>query len=322
MAVYTDVTDQTLKEFVQQYAIGEITSFKGIAEGVENSNYLLKTTKGDYILTLYEKRVEKKDLPFFLGLMEYLSERSFPAPVPVVAKDGTTLRELCGKPAAICTFLEGMWPKTITPRHCAKVGEAAARLHLASHGYDISRPNALGLAGWQQLYSTIVNGTKVVDEDIIKTITQELDFLKQSWPRDLPRGIIHADLFPDNVFFTEHQITGVIDFYFSCNDFLAYDIAICLNAWCFDDESKYRKDCGEALLVGYNSVRKMEDKEEISLPILCRGASLRFLLTRLHDLLHPMPGALVNPKNPLDYMRRLSFHQQISTAKEYLQTII
>ena len=322
MAVYTEVPDDALRDFVSAYDIGDVTSCKGIAEGVENSNYLLRTTEDDYILTLYEKRVRREDLPFFLGLMDHLSGKNFPAPVPIHGKDGVALRELCGKPAAICSFLDGMWPRTITADHCRQLGEAAARLHLAAADMRLTRLNALGPAGWAQLAAATESRADEVQTGLAGLIREELAFLNAACPDNLPTGVIHADMFPDNVFFNDDRLSGVIDFYFACNDALAYEIAVCLNAWCFDESAAYRKECGKALIDGYNSIRPLSTVETDALPILCRGAALRFLLTRLYDVLNHPPGAFVKPKDPMDYVARLSFHQGVISPDQYSRSAV
>ncbi|MEK9683946.1 MAG: homoserine kinase [Rhodospirillaceae bacterium] len=317
MAVYTEISDEDLRTFVSEYSIGEVTSYKGIAEGVENSNYLLKTTCGDFILTLYEKRVDPTDLPFFISLMDFLAEQKFPAPIPIHDKNGVALNQLSGKPAAICTFLDGMWPKVITPEHCKQLGKTAAKLHIATRHFSLSRKNSLSLEGWSNLAEATLSRADEIQPQLANAIERELQYLNDTWPVDLPAGIIHADMFPDNVFFKNGQISGLIDFYFACQDTLAYDLAICINAWCFDIDCNYRPDCGAALIDGYNAERTLSHKEIQALPILCRGASIRFLLTRLYDFLNQIPGALVKPKNPLDYFLRLSFHQKITKTEQY-----
>src|SRR3990167_3525376 len=236
MAVYTEVGEAELDAFLADYDIGEVEALKGVAEGVENSNYLLTTTKGQYFLTLYEKRVDPKDLPFFLGLMDHLAGRGIPCPKPIHGRDGNAIRSLAGKPAAITTFLHGLWPRRIGVQHCGPIGEALAGLHLAGRDFTIKRPNALSVAGWRPLFDDSRAHADEVAAGLARELDTELDFFETNWPKDLPGGVIHADLFPDNVFFLHEKLSGLIDFYFACNDSLAYDVAICLNAWCFEPD--------------------------------------------------------------------------------------
>lgn len=321
MAVYTDITEIDLKHFLAQYEVGELTSYKGIAEGVENSNFLLHTTKDPLILTLYEKRVEKSDLPFFLGLMQHLSERGLSCPLPLPRRDGELLGELSGRPAALISFLEGMWLRKPEAKHCREVGKALAGMHLAGEGFEIKRPNALSLEGWKVLWEKSAERADEVETGLEAEITAELAYLEAHWPKDLPAGVIHADLFQDNVFFLGDELSGLIDFYFACNDLLAYDVSICLNAWCFEKDGSYNVTKGSALLEGYCSVRPLSDEERDAMPVLARGSALRFFLTRLYDWLTTPEGALVVKKDPLEYLRKLRFHRQISSVAEYAPAI-
>ena len=317
MAVYTEVGDEDLARFVAEYDIGQVTSCKGIAEGVENSNYLLRTERGSYILTLYEKRVKAEDLPFFLGLMDHLAQGGLACPTPVHARDGKALRALCGRPAAIVTFLDGMWPRQIQPLHCRLLGEAMARLHLAGASFAIKRANALGLHGWRPLVEACAPRAGEVRADLAALIQGEIEFLEAHWPSGLPAGVIHADLFQDNVFFLHERLSGIIDFYFACNDFFAYELAICLNAWCFERDGDFNATKARTMLQAYRAVRPIEAAEIAALPILARGAALRFLLTRLYDWLNHPAGAFVKPKDPLEYARKLRFHQAITGPGAY-----
>lgn len=317
MAVYTDVGEEELGEFLAGYDLGGLLSFKGIAEGVENTNYLLHTGAGYFFLTLYEKRVARADLPFFLGLLEHLAAREIICPQPVKNRGGTVLGELSGRPAAIVTFLEGVSVRRPQVGHCTAVGRALAALHLAGRDFKLHRKNALSLAGWKALAENAGARADSVTPGLTRLIEGELDHLSRHWPAELPRGVIHADLFPDNVFFLGEQLSGLIDFYFACDDVLAYDLAICLNAWCFEPDGSYNVTKGKALLSGYVAVRTMSAEELFALPLLARGASLRFLLTRLVDWLDVPPGALVRPKDPLEYLKKLRFHQRIGHARDY-----
>lgn len=317
MAVYTDISEDDLRQFLAAYDVGELLSYKGIAEGVENSNFLLHTSKDPLILTLYEKRVDRNDLPFFLGLMHHLYEGGLNCPLPLPRKDGELLGELSGRPAALISFLEGMWLRKPEARHCREVGRALAEMHVAGEGFEIRRDNALSLSGWRPLWEKSAARADEVEEGLGAEIPTELDDLEANWPKDLPTGVIHADLFQDNVFFLGDRLSGLIDFYFACNDVLVYDVAICLNAWCFEKDGSFNVTKGMALLQGYESVRPLSDAEAAALPILARGSALRFFLTRLYDWLTTPAGALVVKKDPLEYLKKLRFHRQIRSAAEY-----
>ncbi len=317
MAVYTEVSDEDLEAFVAQYPLGAVLSCKGIAEGVENTNYLLVTESGPFILTLYEKRVCRGDLPFFLGLMEHLAAKGLACPLPVHGVDGVALRELCGRPAVIVTFLEGMWPRRVLPRHCAAVGEALASLHLAGADFALNRRNSLAAPGWRELFERCRDRADEVQPGLAACLAAELDDLARIWPVGLPGGVIHADLFPDNVFFRGEALSGLIDFYFACTDFLVYDLAICLNAWCFEADLAFNATKARQLFAGYRRVRPLSGEEMAAVPVLARGAALRFLLTRLYDWLNREPRALVTPKNPLEYLGRLRFHRGLRGVGGY-----
>jgi homoserine kinase type II len=317
MAVYTEVSDDELAAFVATYDLGGLLSYKGIAEGVENTNYLLHTEKGPHFLTLYEKRVVPEQLPFFLGLMEHLASAGLTCPTPVHDAQGQMLRTLAGRPAAIVTFLEGVWIRRPQPRHCAAVGKALAQLHVAGRGFGLCRRNDLGLAGWRPLFGRFEARADEILPGLAAVILQELDFLEAHWPEELEQGITHADLFPDNVFFLGDNLSGLIDFYFACNDALAYDIAVTLNAWCFESDNSFNITKGQALLKGYESVRPLAPGEREALPVLARGAALRFLLTRAYDWLHTASDALVSRKDPGEFLRRLKFHRSVRNAGEY-----
>lgn len=317
MAVYTEVADDELARFIASYDVGELWSCKGIAEGVENTNYLVRASSGPYILTLYEKRVARGDLPFFLGLMEHLAARGIKCPTPVRDREGRVLRELAGRPAAMVTFLEGIWVRRPRTEHCAAVGRSLAELHLAGSDFAGRRANALSVTGWRSLHEACAGDADSIAKGLGAEIERELATLEQAWPQDLPEGVIHADLFPDNVFFLGDRISGLIDFYFACNDMLAYDVAICLNAWCFEPDNAFNVTKARALLRGYNSVRTLSGAEIDALPLLARGAALRFLLTRVYDWLNTADGALVQPKDPLEYLRKLRFHKGVKSAGAY-----
>ncbi len=317
MAVYTDVSDEELEAFISSYAIGALTSFKGIAEGVENSNYLVHTESGRYILTLYEKRVRAEDLPYFLALMEHLAARGITCPLPVQDRAGRTLKELAGRPAALITFLEGLWVRRPSIEHCAGLGQALGRFHLAGQDFPMTRANSLSLPGWRTLFGEIGSGADRVTPGLTREIEKELRYLEAHWQADLPQGVIHADLFPDNVFFLGDKLSGLIDFYFACNDMLAYDVAVCLNAWCFESDGSFNVTKARALLEAYESVRPLTAAELDRLPTLARGAALRFLLTRTYDLLNTDANALVKTKDPNEYLRKLRFHQRVKSTRDY-----
>ena len=317
MAVYTDVTTDDLTRFLSGYDLGELLSYKGIAEGVENSNFLVHTSTGNYILTLYEKRVAEADLPFFIALMGHLAARGINCPQPVKNSKGEALGTLAGRPAAIIDFLEGIWPRKPNAAHCAAVGDALAKMHLAGGDFAMSRANALSVSGWRPLFETAAPRADELQPGLRAFLAAELDHLEKAWPRDLPRGVIHADLFPDNVLFLGDKLSGLIDFYFACNDLLAYDVAICLNAWCFESDHSFNVTKARAFLSAYTKVRPLSDAERSLLPLLARGAALRFLLTRLVDWLNVPPGALVKPKDPLEYVRKLRFNQSVASIRDY-----
>ncbi len=317
MAVYTEVSDEALAAFLEEYDLGRAVAFRGIAEGVENSNFSLRTTSGDFILTIYEKRVDPAELPWFLGLMEHLAGQGITCPQPVRGRDGESLRHLAGRPACVTTFLPGVWPRRVRPEHCEPLGRALAGLHLAGQGYAAERRNTLGPAGWAPLLSRCVGRADEVQAGLGAELTSALDGILAAWPAGLPRGHIHADLFPDNVFFLDGRLSGLIDFYFAATDLLAYDVAICLNAWCFEPDFQFNVTKARALLRGYSAIRELSDAEIASLPVLCQGAAIRFLLTRLFDWVNTPPGAFVTRKDPVEYLRRLRFHLRVEGAGAY-----
>ena len=317
MAVYTEVSDDELARFIAGYGLGELLSYKGIAEGVENTNYLVHATAGSFILTIYEKRVDPSDLPYFLGLMEHLAASGLSCPLPVRDRAGSNLNHLSGRSAALITFLEGVWPRKPKPAQCGEVGRALAQMHVAGRDFPLVRPNALGLKDWRPLFEKFASRADEMLPGLARVIDDELSRLRQTWPAGLPEGVIHADLFPDNVFFIGDRLSGLIDFYFACNDALAYDIAVCLNAWCFTANHEFDAEKGRALLQGYEAVRPLTRDERAALPILARGAAMRFLLTRSYDWLNTPKDALVARKDPFDYVRRLRFHQHVSSFDDY-----
>ncbi len=317
MAVYTNIENDELDEFLNGYDIGPLLSYKGIAEGVENSNFLLHTGAGFYILTLYEKRVNAQDLPFFIDLMDHLFHYGITCPEPVRRRNGEVLGTLAGRPAAIVTFLDGVPVNNPDKAHCELLGEMMARMHLAGRKFKGHRVNALSVDAWRPMMEQQHFDFDSIEKGLEALIHAELDFLEPNWPRDLPTGVIHGDLFPDNVFFLQGKLSGFIDFYFSCNDMLAFDVAICLNAWCFDNGWNYHSERGRKLLRGYQKIRPFSDDEKKLFPILARGSAIRFLITRAIDWLSVPGDAIVVPKDPKEYIPKLKFHQKMNEYKQY-----
>ncbi len=317
MAVYTSVPDDALDALLARYAIGDRVVLEPIADGVENSNFKLLTTRGRYILTIYEKRVDPADLPFFLALMDHLAARAIACPVPIHDRHGSSLQTLCGKPAAIVSYLEGHSPRRVDAARCRALGATLAGLHIAVADFTGYRANALSVASWRPLLAACKASPTPLPEGLASLVEPALEALDAAWPCDLPAGVIHADLFPDNVFFAGDAVTGVIDFYFACNDLFAYDVAICLNAWCFEPRGDYNLTKGRAFLQGYLAVRPLGAAEIDALPTLATGAAMRFLLTRLYDWLNQVEGALVKPKDPMEYARKLAFHRRVRGAGDY-----
>jgi len=317
VAVYTDISDAELRSLLAAYDVGGLVSVIGIAEGVENSNYLIIAEGGRFILTIYEKRVRRADLPFFLDLMRHLSAKGVPCPTPIAARDGSMLQDVAGKPAALVSFLEGVWPRRVWPEHCQALGGALAELHLAGRDFAGRRKNDLSVGSFAGLFAASAARADSVLAGLGAAIDEEIAALARDWPADLPSGVIHADLFPDNVFFSDGRVSGVIDFYFACEDFFAYDLAICLNAWCFEPDGDFNITKARHLLSSYRKQRPFSPDELAALPLLCRGAAMRFLLTRLHDWLETPAGALVEPKDPLEYWRKLRFHRDVAGPGAY-----
>ena len=317
MAVYTDVSDQELEGFIASYDIGTLTSFKGIAEGVENTNYLVHTDTSPFILTLYEKRVRSEDLPYFLSLMEHLAAAGITCPLPVRDREGRILRELAGRPAALIGFLEGVWIRRPGLVHCAELGTALAKFHLAGLDFPMHRGNDLSLPGWGALFGDVLGTADTVIPGLHDEIAGELDFLGAHWATDLPVSVIHADLFPDNVFFLGDKLSGLIDLYFACNDMMAYDLAVCLKAWCFEPDASFNVTKARTMLQAYENKRPLTDPERDAIPLLARGAALRFLLTRTYDLPNTDANALVKTTDPREYVRKLRFHQRVQSYRDY-----
>jgi homoserine kinase type II len=317
MAVYTKLEHLEVKLFLEQYNISNFKDYKGITEGVENTNYLIKSSEQDYILTIYEKRVDEKDLPFFIKLLSDLSDNSFPCPKPIANKNNEKINKIKNKNAALVTFLNGKSKNKITSEDCFEVGKIAAQLHKITKKFNINRKNNLSIENWQNIFEKTIKQKIDLDESIIKKTRNYLNFLKDKWPKNLPQGIIHADLFPDNIFFIDNKVSGIIDFYFACNDFFAYEIAICINSICFDNNSTFNMAKAKNLINGYSSIRTLTEDEKKYLPILSMGAAMRFFLTRLYDFYHTDNKADVKIKDPFEYFKKIEFHSTIKNFNEY-----
>ena len=318
MAVYTEISDEELAAFTAKYDIGETQSLKGITEGVSNSNYFLQTDKDIYILTIYEERTDLTQLPYFIDLMKHLAKKGFTAPMPVDAKDGNALQEICGKKACLTTFLKGMFLRRFTPEQCGQLGAAIAKMQIATQDFTGFRKNNLSVDGWGAMIDKIGTRANEIADGLYDEICADYDFLRRHWPADLPQSVIHADLFPDNVFFLGKKLSGVIDFYFACNDFAAYELAICLNAWCFEPDT-WEMNATKAyrMLSSYNALRPLSPDERDALPVLAHGAALRFFLTRAEDWLFQKKDAVVKLKDPMEYVKKLRFHRGIRSWHEY-----
>ena len=320
MAIYTKLSENNLKEFFLKYNLGKLLNYKGIQEGIENTNYFIQTDKGKFILTVYEKRVEEKDLPFFMGLMKYLFDANFPSPEPIINKNGNYITEISGKKAAVVSFLDGSAKKNLNPNDCHKVGVQAAKLHLITKNLIGKRENKLSVNSWRKIYKKVQKDCSRIHLNLTKTIEKNLDEIENNWPKNIPSGIIHADLFPDNIFFKDDKLTGIIDFYFSCYDFYVFEIAICLNALCFEGQKEnlsFNVTKAKKFIDGYSSIKKLTEEEKKSLKILCQGAAMRFLLTRVFDYLNLTEGALVKIKDPVEYLKRLEFHNSVKDYQDY-----
>ena len=317
MAVYTKLEHQEVRQFLEQYNINNFKDYKGITEGVENTNYLIKTSEQDYILTIYEKRVNENDLPFFIKLLSYLSENKFPCPKPIANKNNEKINRIKNKNAALVTFLNGQSKNRITREECFEIGKITAQLHEITKKFNINRKNNLSIENWDSIFEKTIKQKIDLDESIIKKTKNYLNFLKDKWPKNLPQGIIHADLFPDNIFFTNNKVSGIIDFYFACNDFFAYEIAICINSLCFDNNSTFNMTKAKNLIDGYTSIRTLSEDEKKYLPILSMGAAMRFFLTRLYDFYHTDNKADVKIKDPFEYLKKIEFHSTIKNFNEY-----
>jgi homoserine kinase type II len=309
MAVYTDIGDEELGALLADYDVGQATGFKGIAEGIENSNFLVETERGRFFLTVYEKRVDPADLPFFLELMLWLARHGFPCATPIADREGRLLKEVRGNPCALVSYLTGLSVRRPSAAHCREAGMSLAWLHEAGQGFAMTRANDLGQPAWAPLFSRLKDQAEALKPGLAKTIDGDLARLAKGWPEGLPAGVIHADYFPDNVFFQDRKFAAAFDFYFACADAYAYDIAVALNAWCFEPDGSFNITSARQLVAGYESRRALSEAERAALPILAHGAAMRFFLTRLADWRATPEGALVKPKDPLEYERKLAVHR-------------
>ena len=320
MAIYTKLSENDLKKIFLKYNLGNLLNHKGIKEGIENTNYFVKTEKGKYILTLYEKRVDERDLPFFMGLMRNLFDENFPSPEPIINNNGNYITEILNKKAAVVSFIYGAAKKKLDPNNCYEVGYQTAKLHMITKNLTGKRKNKLSVDSWSEIYKKVQRDCSKIHPNLTKIVEKNLDEIENKWPKKIPAGIIHADLFPDNIFFKDNKLTGIIDFYFSCYDFYAFEIAICLNALCFEGKNEnlsFNVTKAKKFIDGYSSIRKLTEDEKISLKILCQGAAIRFLLTRVFDYLNLTEGALVKIKDPVEYLKRLEFHNNVTSYEDY-----
>ncbi len=320
MAVYTRVNLKDINYIEKNYNIGKIISFTGIKKGIENTNYLLKTKNKKFILTLFEKRVQNKDLPFFMNLMDRLNKYKINCPDPQRNKKGSFIIKIKNKAASIVSFVEGKDKLKLNPKNCYEIGKNIAKFHKASKKIKLYRKNSLSLKEWPKILDKIGNESKLINSNLNSLMKNNYIEIKNKWPKDLPRGIIHADLFIDNIFFKKNKLSGYIDFYFACNDFLMYEIAICINALCFDKKNNkfiFNKKKSKNLIRGYSKIRKFSSKEKKSLNILCRGAALRYLLTRTYDYLNTPKNAVIKIKNPREYIQKLKVHNKFSNFQNY-----
>ncbi len=311
MAVYTSLSASALAALIAHYDVGELVSAKGIAEGVSNSNWLIETTRDRFILTMYETRVDLGDLPFFLGLLDHLAEKGGPVPRTIHDRAGAAFRMVDGKAVALIEFLPGVSVDRPNAAQAHAVGRALAGIHRDAADFPGSRANALGPQGWAELLDQCgEDGLRSIDPALPGIVAEERAYLAAHWPETLPRSVIHADLFPDNVLMLGDDVCGLIDFYFACTDITAYDLAVTHSAWCFDSAGQFRPDIARALLAGYDQTRPLSQAERAALPTLARGAAMRFLATRAYDWLNTPADAMVTRKDPMDFVRRLAFYTQ------------
>ena len=320
MAVYTKFTKENIRSILLNYSIGNLNGFEGIQEGIENTNYFLLVDNKKYILTIYEKRVNEKDLPFFSELMIGLNKSGFKCPVPLLNKKNNAITKFNNKKLMIVSFIEGKAKDILSPENCKTVGIESARMHEITKNFKIKRQNNLSINSWRKIFNSVKEECVKIHEDLPKLIESNLMDVEQNWPDNLPKGIIHADLFNDNIFFKENKFSGIIDFYFSCNDFYAFEIAICFNALCFDgpqNNLSFNVTKAKNIIDGYNQIRKISDEEKRSIKVLSQGSALRFLLTRVFDSLNTVEGAVVKVKDPMEYLKRLEFHKNSKNFEDY-----
>ena len=320
MAVYTQLNQSKIEEILSNYNLGKLDSFKEIEEGIENTNYFLSVNKKKLILTIYEKRVKSEDLPFFSNLMSSLNKANFKCPAPILNNSNSTITNFDGKKLMIVSFLEGKAKSNLSPDNCKAIGIEVAKMHGLTKNLKIKRQNDLSVNSWRNLFETVKSQCSKLHKDLPKLIEENLDGVEKKWPKDLPKGIIHADLFHDNIFFNKDKFSGIIDFYFSCEDFFAFEIAICFNALCFDgvkDNLSFNVTKAKNFIDGYSSVRKLSDSEKQNIKVLSQGAALRFLLTRVFDSLNTVEGAIVKVKDPIEYLKRLEFHKNAKNHEDY-----
>ena len=320
MAVYTKLEKEEIDNFFSKYNLGKIYDYHGIKEGIENTNYLIKSEKGKFILTLYEKRVDASDLPFFMGLMRNLHDSKFKCPEPIINRNGNYISEIKNKKAAVVSFVEGSAKKKLSPNNCYEIGVETARMHKITQNIKGKRPNTLSLNSWSNIYSKIETECSNIDKTLSYTIKNSLAEINKNWPKNLPSGIIHADLFQDNIFFKNDKFSGFIDFYFACYDFYGFEIAICINALCFDDYKEnlsFNATKAKKFIDGYSSIKNLDEKEKINLKVLSQGAAMRFLLTRVFDYINLRKGAIVTIKDPMEYLKRLEFHNNVKNYNDY-----
>ena len=320
MAVYTKFSQINIEEILSNYNLGKLDMFKGIEEGIENTNYFLSVNGIKFILTVYEKRIKSEDLPFFSNLMSELNKANFKCPVPILNKQNETLTDYKGKKLMIVSFLEGKAKKNLSPSNCKSIGIEVAKMHNITKNFKLKRQNDLSINSWRNLFNSIKDKCTKINKNLPKLIEENLIDVEKNWPKNLPRGIIHADLFHDNIFFKGNKLSGIIDFYFSCEDFFAFEIAICFNAVCFDgmkDNLSFNVTKAKNFINGYTSIRELNDQEKNSIKVLSQGAALRFLLTRVFDTLNKVDGAIVKVKDPMEYMKRLEFHKNSKSFEDY-----
>ena len=321
MAIYTKLDKENIISIISNYNLGGMKNYQGIKEGIENTNYLVETDKGKFILTIYEKRVNKDDLPFFSKLMVELSNKKFFCPKPILNKNNKYISDLGSKKFMLVSFLEGKSKTNLSPDDCGSVGKEAARLHEITKNFDFKRNNDLSVKSWRKIFDQVKDRCNQIHPDLPKLIEINLRDVEKDWPENLPKGIIHADLFHDNIFFKNNNFSGFIDFYFSCNDFYAFEIAICLNALCFDGISEnlsFNVTKAKKFFEGYNEIRKISDEEKNSIKVLSQGAALRFLLTRVFDSINTVDDAIVKIKDPIEYLKRLEFHKNAKSLDDYI----